>query len=213
MARKPAGRNLPEKANSATSKIAAASDKRGRRSVPPRDPRDRRIRSGRTRGIAGPRNKFKIPTTTASRSKNWARLMPRSSTKGADPYEAGGSTSVESTELQPSPMNHIATRQPAGGRTAGSHRSDDETAAEVTPLTILEAMLFVGHPLGEPLTSQQIAGLMRGVRPAEIDELVQELNEGTTATARSIESRSMGRLSAGTARPNGGRSATASMAA
>jgi len=48
--------------------------------------------------------------------------------------------------------------------------------AKSPPRTILEAILFVGHPTGEPLTSERIAGLMRGVRPAEIDDLVQELN-------------------------------------
>jgi segregation and condensation protein B len=48
---------------------------------------------------------------------------------------------------------------------------------EITPRSIVEAMLFVGHPQNEPLTSQQIAGLMRGVHPSEIDELVRDLNE------------------------------------
>ena len=47
----------------------------------------------------------------------------------------------------------------------------------VTPRGIVEAMLFVGSPTNEPLTAQQIAGLMRGVRPAEIEDLVRELNE------------------------------------
>jgi segregation and condensation protein B len=40
----------------------------------------------------------------------------------------------------------------------------------------MEAILFVGHPTGEPLTSERIAGLMRGVQAAEIDDLVAELN-------------------------------------
>ena len=37
-------------------------------------------------------------------------------------------------------------------------------------------MLFVGTPDNEPLSAARIAGLMRGVRPAEIDELVRDLN-------------------------------------
>ncbi len=49
-------------------------------------------------------------------------------------------------------------------------------ACEVSPRTILEAMLFVGHPENQPLTSEQVASLMRGVRAQEIDELVVELN-------------------------------------
>ncbi len=48
---------------------------------------------------------------------------------------------------------------------------------EISPRSILEAMLFVGLPGGQPLTASQVAGLMRGVRPAEIDEIVLELNE------------------------------------
>ena len=54
--------------------------------------------------------------------------------------------------------------------------SDDE-ACEITPRTIVEALLFVGNPAGEPLTSERIASLMRGVTPGEIDDLVAELNE------------------------------------
>jgi len=60
--------------------------------------------------------------------------------------------------------------------------ADDEAADEEpdepppTPLGILEAMLFVGHPQNEPLTAQQAASLMRGVEPDEIHELVGQLN-------------------------------------
>jgi segregation and condensation protein B len=48
-------------------------------------------------------------------------------------------------------------------------------AARVTPLSILEALLFVGLPGGEPLTSHVAAGLMRGVEPHEVDEIAAEL--------------------------------------
>ena len=48
---------------------------------------------------------------------------------------------------------------------------------EVTPLSILESMLFVGNPENEPLKSKQVAALLRGVSPREIDELVKQLNE------------------------------------
>lgn len=54
----------------------------------------------------------------------------------------------------------------------------DEEAdpTDVTPRSILEAFLFVGRPDNEPLSSRQVAALMRGVEPEEIDELVEELN-------------------------------------
>lgn len=51
----------------------------------------------------------------------------------------------------------------------------DDEAARVTPLSILEALLFVGLPGGKPLPSRAVAGLIRGVRPAEVDELAVEL--------------------------------------
>lgn len=54
---------------------------------------------------------------------------------------------------------------------------DPHDPCPLSPRSILEAMLFVGHPTGEPLTSQQVADLMRGIRAAEIDELIRELNE------------------------------------
>ena len=54
--------------------------------------------------------------------------------------------------------------------------SDDaDVACPVSPLTILEALLFVGLPGGRPLSSRTVAGLMRGVRPQEIDDLAEQL--------------------------------------
>ena len=51
----------------------------------------------------------------------------------------------------------------------------------VTPKSILEAMLFVGLPGGEPIVSRNVAALMRGVRAQEIDELAGELADGYRA--------------------------------
>ncbi len=58
-------------------------------------------------------------------------------------------------------------------------RSDDEDQEEshVTPAAVLEALLFVGHPQNEPLTSRQMASYLRGVSPQEVDEMIGELNE------------------------------------
>ena len=51
-----------------------------------------------------------------------------------------------------------------------------EDPCRISPLTILEAMLFVGNPHNEPLTAARGAGLMRGVEPEEIAGLVEQLN-------------------------------------
>lgn len=94
---------------------------------------------------------------------------------GADPYqeprviafhEASPGESGESAS-EPIQYEPLADE----GRTAAS----DDTC-EVSPRSILEAMLFVGSPENRPLTSEEIAALMRGVTPAEIDGHVQELN-------------------------------------
>ena len=80
---------------------------------------------------------------------------------GDDPYAAASKTGpaiVDATAIAEEPDEIEA---------------DD---CEITPRSILEAMLFVGSPRNEPLKSKQVAGLMRGVRPAEIDALVCELN-------------------------------------
>ncbi|HTU27731.1 MAG TPA: SMC-Scp complex subunit ScpB [Pirellulales bacterium] len=82
---------------------------------------------------------------------------------GDDPYQ--------SVEEAPPEMDLAADlpAEPAEGSATD--------ACPITPATILEAMLFVGSPGGNPLTSQQVARLMRGVRPDEIDGLVRQLNE------------------------------------
>ena len=59
---------------------------------------------------------------------------------------------------------------------AAAEPADAGSDCPITPRTIFEAMLFVGSPDNSPLASRQVAELMRGVRPAEIDALVGELN-------------------------------------
>ncbi len=67
----------------------------------------------------------------------------------------------------------------------GSEEAEEEYAEEdgeeadlyeISPQAILEAMLFIGHPENKPLTSEEVASLMRGVRAQEIGEMVVELN-------------------------------------
>lgn len=87
--------------------------------------------------------------------------------KGDDPYAA-----PESSQAGAAPVAADVSLDAAGGTPSA------EDACEITPRSIVEAMLFVGSPGNEPLTARQMAGLMRGVRPAEIDALVRDLNAG-----------------------------------
>ena len=59
---------------------------------------------------------------------------------------------------------------------ADAPAATDDDVCEISPRTILEAMLFVGSPDNEPFDSRRLASLMRGVQAAEIDPLVRELN-------------------------------------
>lgn len=83
---------------------------------------------------------------------------------GDDPYAAPAVDALEAS----ADLAGIVGATPAPGA------ADD--GCEISPRTILEAMLFVGSPGNEPLSSRHVASLMRGVRPAEIDLLVRELN-------------------------------------
>jgi segregation and condensation protein B len=114
-------------------------------------------------------------------SQAYAALL----SKGTDPY------SERPAETQPSEPEAIAPSEQQGSEQQGP-AADPDAAFAITPRSILEAMLFVGHPTGESLTSERIAGLMRGVRPAEIDDLVKELNAEYAADGAAYDIRSVG---------------------
>ncbi len=95
---------------------------------------------------------------------------------GDDPYVAARSDSQAGS---PDEATADDAGDAAGDDADSSSEADD--ACEIAPRTILEAMLFVGHPKNEPLASKHVAGMMRGVRPAEIDSLVRELNRDYAA--------------------------------
>jgi len=80
---------------------------------------------------------------------------------GEDPYAGPAGSQADPDDSESPPVEPEASA------------ADD---CEISPRSILEAMLFVGSAAGEPLTSAQVAALMRGVHPAEIDGLVRELN-------------------------------------
>lgn len=90
---------------------------------------------------------------------------------GSDPYRPTPAE-TEQSAAGPLPDEVQANAEP------------DAEPCEITPRSILEAMLFVGHPANEPLVADHVARLMRGVRPSEIDDLVRELNEQYAAEQR-----------------------------
>jgi segregation and condensation protein B len=83
---------------------------------------------------------------------------------GADPYASDPETPADVVHVDASPDLDAADAE-----------DDADAAGQVSPLTILEALLFVGLSGGRPLSSRTVAGLMRGVRPQEIDDLAADL--------------------------------------
>jgi len=59
---------------------------------------------------------------------------------------------------------------------------DPDRECEITPLSILESLLFVGDPAGAGLSSERLASVMRGVEATEIHDMVRELNRRYLAT-------------------------------
>jgi segregation and condensation protein B len=70
--------------------------------------------------------------------------------------------------------------------------AEDTASGDVSPRSILEAMLFVGSPDNAPLSAERAASVMRGVEPAEIHELVEELNQQYDAQDSPYQIRSEG---------------------
>jgi segregation and condensation protein B len=79
--------------------------------------------------------------------------------KGEDPYE------------RPSPQSATSVEQ-----VAQLDEAADDQPCELCPKSIIEAILFVGHPQNQPISADQLASLMRGVPSREVGELVEELN-------------------------------------
>ncbi len=75
-------------------------------------------------------------------------------------------------------MGETPAEVPPGDEPVDSAEESDAAAeAAPTPAAVVEAILFVGHPQNEPLSSRLIAGYLRGVSPGEVDDLIQGLNE------------------------------------
>lgn len=94
---------------------------------------------------------------------------------GRESEQAAG----QSPEL-PSGQRHEAVSATEGPPAVVDGEIDNDPC-EISPASILEAMLFVGNLASEPLTSQRAAELMRGVTPEEISGLVDELNRRYSA--------------------------------
>jgi len=111
-------------------------------------------------------------TSLTDLSGAYAELM----NSGEDPYQAVDDLEnavtadrIDSGVLPPEAEGQVKAQPVSVAVTA-------EQEAELSPRSILEAMLFVGEPTGKPLEAAKVASMMRGVSVQEIDDLVSELN-------------------------------------
>jgi segregation and condensation protein B len=114
-------------------------------------------------------DKHEDPISLDELARAFAEVMgtppPDGAAEGPQPPAAEAATGPD--ELQPEPSHEQAVA-------ADESMGDD--SGPVTPLGILEAMLFVGDRDNRPLTATRAAELMRGVEAGEIGELIAELN-------------------------------------
>lgn len=116
-------------------------------------------------------------------SEAFARVMggqpdlPLTSQRG-DAQESRAETTAQTAAVEPAEAPAVVEPpEPAGTPPTPASESDtDDDPCQLSPRSILEAMLFVGNRQSEPLVIQQASDLMRGVTPEEIPALVEELN-------------------------------------
>lgn len=92
--------------------------------------------------------------------QTYAQMM----SDGALPYHDESSADAETLPQQLEEFDPVA------------EELEETDQCPITPLSILEAVLFVGRPDGGSIDPDAVAGMMRGVRSAEIEPLVNELN-------------------------------------
>jgi len=108
------------------------------------------------------------PISLDELARAFAQVMgtPSPDRAAEGPQPTAAEAAMGPDELQPEPSHEQAVA-------ADESLGDD--SGPVTPLGILEAMLFVGDRDNRPLTAARAAELMRGVEPGEIGPLIEEL--------------------------------------
>jgi segregation and condensation protein B len=83
----------------------------------------------------------------------------------------------------------IASAQPQTTPTSAPEWSSDDEAdhqINTSAESILEALLFVGHPKNRPMPAAGLAAMMRGVAAEQIPELVATINDGYQIARQSL---------------------------
>jgi len=106
-------------------------------------------------------------------SQAYAEVLQRSE-DGDSPQVTPEDEVDQDEDEEPSAGDENVAEEPADD--TEQPREDADLHAEISPSSIIEAMLFVGHPNNQPLPAAKIAACMRGVKPTEIAGFVSQLN-------------------------------------
>ena len=109
-------------------------------------------------------------------SRSYQRLLQPAGTE-ADVGEAEPAVSLDDS---PTSAAQAIDDEPLDSGAA------DETNHPVSARSVLEAMLFLGRPDGQPLVAAEVAAVMRGVVESEVDGLVDELNQEYQRSNRAV---------------------------
>ncbi|MEZ6090471.1 MAG: SMC-Scp complex subunit ScpB [Pirellulaceae bacterium] len=97
-----------------------------------------------------------------------------------DDLSAAYAEAMVEAGLAPEPPTIDPNELPADHDEQASVKDSEEPSVEETPPTpegVVEAALFIGHPENKPLTSKEIARVMRDVSPKEVESIIAGLNE------------------------------------
>lgn len=87
-----------------------------------------------------------------------------------------GHTASRNEALETSDSAEEVPEEEAENSETPEDNDESDAHCPVTPLSILESILFVGRPDNGAITAAEVASLMRGVQESEIGELVTQLN-------------------------------------
>ena len=111
------------------------------------------------------------------------RELPGEESPGEDSRQQPGDDDISLQELS-NVYAELINDQPTPPRPARTEVQNEVNqtspaidSLDVSPASILEAILFVGHPENKPLMPRDVARVIRGVSLEEVEQLVVKLNE------------------------------------
>ncbi len=109
--------------------------------------------------------------------------LPGEESPGEDSRQQPGNDDISLQELS-DVYAELINDQPTPPRPARTEVQNEVNqtspaidSLDVSPASILEAILFVGHPENKPLMPRDVARVIRGVSLEEVEQLVVKLNE------------------------------------